>query len=78
MLWIPSAATVPKTVARTDAATAIITVFTSERRMSSLLKSLIYQSKVKPVQLALDLEALNENTIRTSIGRYRKMYRRYI
>ena len=75
---MPKAAIVPSIVARTEAASATMTVFKSERRIASLWKSLMYQSKVKPVQLARDFETLNENTISTSIGRYKKMYSAYI
>lgn len=74
MLWIPRAAVVPKMVASTDAATATIAVLRREVKIASLWNSFTYQSKVNPVQFALDFETLNEKTISTSIGRYKNVY----
>ena len=69
---MPIAAKVPRTVETMLAMTAIIIVFISELIISLLWKSLLYQSKVKPLNTLLLFVSLNENTMRTNIGTYRK------
>ena len=73
MAWIPMAAAVPSSVAKTVATTATESV--THRACSMSLRSArrMYQSSVKPPHLARDLEALKERTIITAMGAYRKM-----
>ncbi|MPN62744.1 hypothetical protein SDC9_210497 [bioreactor metagenome] len=69
---MPMAASVPITVAKMVEITAMINVLASDDKITSLVNIFLYQSNVKPVQSARDLEELNEKTINTAIGAYRK------
>ena len=70
---MPTAAMVPSSSAMTDAASAMISVLRSEERINSLWNSSLYQWNEKPVQLERDFDSLKLHTIRTMMGRYRKM-----
>ena len=67
MLCMPMAATVPRSVAATDATRAIRRVFPNAPRICSSRKSSPYHLKVKPVQ-TLPFPSLNEKAISTAIG----------
>ena len=71
ILWIPTAAMVPTTVATIDAITAIITVFSNRLRRVLLLKSSVYHFVVNPVKCTVFEVELKEKNISNNIGRYR-------
>ena len=72
ILFIPIAAAVPIIVANREEIRAIMIVLKRAERIASLWNSFWYHCKLKPVKYALDFEALNEKTISTSMGMYRK------
>ena len=68
MALMPIAASVPIAVAITAEIMAISSVWPRDERITSLVKSFLYQSRVKPVQRARDFDSLNEKTAITIIG----------
>ena len=65
---MPIAAAVPRIVEIIDAIAATMRVFSRLFRMTSLLNSLRYQSRVKPVQTVRLFDLLNEFAMSTKIG----------
>jgi hypothetical protein len=61
---------VPMIVEKTVASIAIVRVFIRAPATASSDKRFIYQPRVNPPHLALDLLALNESTISVMIGAY--------
>jgi hypothetical protein len=69
---MPIAARVPRTVETTLETQAIIIVFIRDEIIILLLKRRIYQSRVKPLNTLRLFVSLNEKTISTKMGIYRK------
>ena len=75
---MPIAAIVPNTVADIAEISAIIKVLVNAFIIWAFWKSRWYHLNVNPDQTDLLFESLNENTINTAIGAYKKMYIRYV
>ena len=71
MAWMPMAANVPMTVAKTEAVSVIQSVVANASMIVSFFSISAYQWVVKPPQTTLDLESLKERTIKTRMGRYK-------
>src|SRR6187431_1492235 len=67
-------AIVPRTVAASDATTAMNSELVAALSISALWKSFVYQLVVKPTHSAESFESLNENTTTTASGMYRNRY----
>ena len=78
MLWIPTAATVPKTVAMRLESTATRTELPSRDSRVSSRKSRAYCWKVKPSKRVISLPVLKEARISTAIGAYRNTNMRIV
>ena len=68
ILYMPSAAAVPTTVAIREDRTARIRVLRSAVKVSVELKSSLYHLKLKPVKTAVLLDSLKEKNIRVRHG----------
>ena len=71
----PYPSSVPNTVATIVLANPSRSVFLTAAILSGLLSNVAYQSVVNPRHGPPYFAALNENTITTTIGAYRKTYR---
>ena len=67
-LWRPTAAMVPRIVARTLERTAIIREFNNSRKRSESRKSSPYCERVKPLKTAMSLPVLKLATASTTMG----------
>ena len=66
---MPMAANVPTTVATSEDTTAMLKVTQMLSKMSGLVNSFLYQSKVNPDHLVMDFPSLNEKIISIRMGR---------
>ena len=73
ILLIPIAANVPIIVATIEEIIATNNVYFNALIILSFWNNSIYQFKVNPFHLPIDLESLKEKTIKVTIGRYRKI-----